>query len=199
MLRIKKDKFKTLVEEPNVIEEPVLVKDILVKSKRGRKSKKYIQQQLELQKETNNNLFFNSHEVISNNDNLSNVVICTSPNELNVDQIKLPAKKRGRKPKGGKIVQQPLLISNVKESKPNIILHLKCCLKDLEHNLISNNIDSYNFNCKSDLTYDIISINNNSKSLENDIVNNNLPNNYNDFNDAIYHRLLLIEIGEILI
>ena len=116
------------------------------------------------------------------------MVINTSINELNVDQIKSPAKKRGRKPKGGKIVQQPLLISNLKESKPNIILHIKCCLKDLENNLMLNNIDSYNFNCKGDLTYDIISVNNNFKSLENDNVNNNLPNKYNDFNKDNIHN-----------
>jgi hypothetical protein len=42
-----------------------------------------------------------------------------------------PLKKRGRKPKGGKIVQniQPI---TTKDKKPNIILHLKCFIKDLE-------------------------------------------------------------------
>ena len=41
------------------------------------------------------------------------------------------AKKRGRKPKGGKIVQLPVAVVSVKEEKANVILHLKCFIKDL--------------------------------------------------------------------
>ena len=47
--------------------------------------------------------------------------------ETEVDaEVKQIAKKRGRKPKGGKIVQQ--LVSNEPDATPkqNIILHLKC-------------------------------------------------------------------------
>uniref|UniRef100_A0A6C0ARU6 MYM-type domain-containing protein n=1 Tax=viral metagenome TaxID=1070528 RepID=A0A6C0ARU6_9ZZZZ len=68
-----------------------------------------------------------------------------------------PVKKRGRKPKGGKIIQQMVQLNNDKEVKPNVILHLKCCLKDLQTNiLITNNFDSFNFSNKSQLSYDII-------------------------------------------
>lgn len=43
-------------------------------------------------------------------------------------------KKRGRKPKGGKIIE-PDIHGNVTEtvSIPNVILHLKCCVQDLEN------------------------------------------------------------------
>ena len=44
------------------------------------------------------------------------------------------AKKRGRKPKGGKITIQPQTNSNIQNELPNIILHLKCSLSDLNKN-----------------------------------------------------------------
>ena len=42
-----------------------------------------------------------------------------------------PPKKRGRKPKGGKIVQHSFELNAVVEPSPNIILHLKCSMKDI--------------------------------------------------------------------
>lgn len=79
--------------------------------------------------------------------------------ELESDAV-VPTKKRGRKPKGGKIV-----VSNLggnmplPEDKPNIILHLKCSSKDLLNNAPANDkleIESYNFASKNELSYDII-------------------------------------------
>ena len=49
---------------------------------------------------------------------------------LSDDNKPLP-KKRGRKPKGGKIIQQTVVNNNSKDTEPNIILHLKCSLKDI--------------------------------------------------------------------
>ena len=67
-------------------------------------------------------------------------------------------KKRGRKPKGGKIVQQKLLNQHDQPSKPNIMLHLKCSISDLTGNNIENSIDSFAFaNSKSELAYEIVS------------------------------------------
>jgi hypothetical protein len=40
-------------------------------------------------------------------------------------------KKRGRKPKGGKLIQKPVEEESVSTIQPNVILHLKCSLKDL--------------------------------------------------------------------
>jgi hypothetical protein len=65
-------------------------------------------------------------------------------------------KRRGRKPKGGKIIQQPVPLNVNKESKPNVILHLKCSLKDL-YGLPNTNIDSFTFpSSKTELTYEIM-------------------------------------------
>jgi hypothetical protein len=71
---------------------------------------------------------------------------------------KIITKKRGRKPKGGKIVLQMLSNLSVSESKPNIILHLKCSLKDLQNDFFSNNsLESFHFSSgKNDLNYEII-------------------------------------------
>ena len=55
-------------------------------------------------------------------------------------------KKRGRKPKGGKIIQKIESHKNVIVPEPNIILHLKCNLSDLNKNLVPETIDTYDFN-----------------------------------------------------
>ena len=67
-------------------------------------------------------------------------------------------KKRGRKPKGGKIVNNLIPLNNVIEPKTNIILHLRCSVKDLENDVFkTSTIEGFNFsNNKNDLTYDNI-------------------------------------------
>ena len=52
-------------------------------------------------------------------------------NNTHPDEETPPAKKRGRKPKGGKIIQEITPLTIKKETKPNVILHLKCSFKDL--------------------------------------------------------------------
>lgn len=61
------------------------------------------------------------------------------------------AKKRGRKPKGGKIVQQLHDLSPPPDERQNIILHLKCSMKDLQP--CHDKIHSYN---NHDLNYEIV-------------------------------------------
>jgi len=67
-------------------------------------------------------------------------------------------KRRGRKPRGGKIIEQPVQLNLTKESKPNVILHLKCSLKDLVGNGVTNqSIESFGFTTnKNDLSYEIV-------------------------------------------
>jgi hypothetical protein len=78
-------------------------------------------------------------------------------------------KKRGRKPKGGKIIQQIIQLNNVKETKPNVILHLKCSLKDLKStNLFGSNLDGYSFSHPNNLYFDTI---HNENDNFNDIIN----------------------------
>jgi hypothetical protein len=92
-------------------------------------------------------------------------------------------KKRGRKPKGGKIIQQVVLNDNNREIKPNVILHLKCSIKDLYTNSLSeNDIQSYNFSNISKLSYDVINENNlfNNNNNNEQIVISNEKSNDND-------------------
>lgn len=84
-------------------------------------------------------------------------------------------KKRGRKPKGGKIIQQSMIIETQKNDKPNVILHLKCSMKDLQNSgSINDSVESYAFNKSSNLCYDVIGSENinsvNSISVTNAIV-----------------------------
>ena len=74
--------------------------------------------------------------------------------ELDKNNVKIP-KKRGRKPKGGKIIIQPQDLEKEVVSKMNIILHLKCNLSDIDKgevkkqtnkcNNLSNQYSNYNF------------------------------------------------------
>ena len=78
-----------------------------------------------------------------------------------------PVKKRGRKPKGGKIldVNNKNNIENI--ILPNVIIHLKCSLKDLKEK--NNTIQSYNNNDfgfeKIDIVYEQ-SINTSDASMD---------------------------------
>ena len=58
--------------------------------------------------------------------------------------VKIP-KKRGRKPKGGKIIETSKILENVKAPEPNIILHLKCRMADLNQNTTNYNIETFQF------------------------------------------------------
>ena len=134
--------------------------DSIIKPKRGRKSKKDM---LLLEKEQNVSIQINeienkNEEFFDNTE--ENIILISSLDvhvEAEVDINKPVSKKRGRKPKGGKIIQQVSTIGLQQNVKPNIILHLKCSLKDLMNNTNSNNIESYNFPNKGELFYNIIS------------------------------------------
>jgi hypothetical protein len=71
----------------------------------------------------------------------------TSNEIVTIDEphVEVPSKKRGRKPKGGKVLQ---LVSNETLSTnvvPNIILHLKCNMQDIKDNVFSpDDIASFN-------------------------------------------------------
>jgi hypothetical protein len=187
------------------------------KQKRGRKPKnanaaienKVLEEPLTILEKDNNIIFSiqetkndnnnenkdinNNNENNENEDNEDNVVLSSTQEET-----KPAGKKRGRKPKGGKIIQQVVPLNNNKESKPNVILHLKCSVKDLQSNTsLSSNIESFNFSSKNDLNYEIINSNqnnNNNVSQSNNYSSNysstnlnnndNYSNNINDDNDV---------------
>ena len=172
--------------------------ETVVLKKRGRKSKKELElaQQKQISEMQNNiNVIIEETEPVVNEllenevidsenlhliDSLNNEITNTNDNCLlcdnyndneKSDEKPLP-KKRGRKPKGGKIIQQSVFIDNNKETKPNVILHLKCSLKDLQANtLLENNIESFNFSNTAQLSFDII---NDKKKLEKNIIQPNI-------------------------
>lgn len=177
-----------------------------IKPKRGRRTKKEIEAAKALaDAETQPKIIVDQPKVetiaeIQNAENIELSIVGDDTNDANAENIimddisnenvivKPGVKKRGRKPKGGKIIQQTLPITIQKETKPNIILHLKCSLKDLtsdgEHNsnFTSANIDPYNFvSNNGDLTYEILA----SNLLNNPI---NYANNYAN-NDESYTNI----------
>jgi len=89
--------------------------------------------------------------------------ISESENQENSQKI---PKKRGRKPKGGKIIKPPVNKENDQPVKPNIILHLKCSLNEVSDNIFSlgvnydpnvvENVDGYSFSINKELSYDYI-------------------------------------------
>jgi hypothetical protein len=91
---------------------------------------------------------------------------------------KFDNKKRGRKPKGGKIVQQLIANQNSKENKINIILHLKCSLKDLQNNQQSP-LEYYNF--VNDYHYE---------TLKNDSLKNNSDSNSNNLSEKGFYEMV---------
>ena len=165
--------------------------ETIVKLKRGRKSKKELliinEQKYLKELELKDNITCSIEETFENkiaeplliDDN--NIIVCL---DKNTDIQQNVTKKRGRKPKGGKIIQQIIPLNNNMDPKPNVILHLKCSLKDLQTNtLLSSNVESFNFSsCKGDLSYeiigsdentdfkDIVTLDNDSKYYEDDIM-----------------------------
>jgi len=108
-------------------------------------------------------------------------------------------KKRGRKPKGGKIISNLSASINDVSEIPNIILHLKCHIKDLKsHETISNydyspsveEVQSYNqstntFQCSEiDLTHDDYE--------DRYDTNDNEPENNDQMSQSDNHKLPLI-------
>lgn len=136
------------------------------KKKRGRKSKK----ELEIMK----NLELEKHE----EDN----------------EIKQP-KKRGRKPRGGKIFPKINSNNSIINEKNNIILHLKCSLSDIDNKNYDENIEHFQFNETkiADLNYEVINKKQNitySTNYDKDN-NNDLDNDKNTSNNSksIYEKI----------
>jgi hypothetical protein len=164
------------------------------KNKRGRKSKKELLMMANNTHNSNTNNILKMEEFIKHDDDDDNnniILTKISDYDEHID-VKPIAKKRGRKPKGGKIIQQVKNVVEVKESKPNIILHLKCYLKDLHNNIFcSNNINGYDFTCNKNELYEVIS--NNEEvflNTKNCVINTNDDDGYisNGSNDENIYK-----------
>ena len=155
------------------------------------------------------NVELNIYENVINDDttNISenSVVIISKPEnpgetpDENPDETpdeKPPVKKRGRKPKGGKIIQQVVSNEPQKEDKPNIILHLKCSMKDLQNTTQNNGfVESYNsLGCKNDLTYEVIG--NENSSTFNDKNTTTISNLDNDYDVEVDDDLICKDVNK---
>ena len=179
---------------------------VVVKQKRGRKPKNPIINDniLISIEETNDKPIINdiicdsiqNNETDENNenDNTLNTQTFLFTDSNSLESQKPVGKKRGRKPKGGKIIQQITPLNVNKETKPSIILHLKCSMKDLKNStFLDSNIESFHFGSNNDLSYEIINSddndadnNTNNFHINNDIINDS--NKYID-NDQQYTNL----------
>ncbi len=93
------------------------------------------------------------------------------------------AKKRGRKPKGGKITEKKKINETKSEIKTNIILHLRCNKSDIK---INNDYDPTIYNIEpyenDRIQYDIIESPNKTNIKENESINKGKNNLYDKLN-----------------
>tara|TARA_X000000950_G_scaffold68766_1_gene85095 strand:+ start:8271 stop:9314 length:1044 start_codon:yes stop_codon:yes gene_type:complete len=91
-----------------------------------------------------------------------NIQIEINANEIPNEQIPPVVKKRGRKPKGGKIITKEKNNIDTSTTIPNVILHLKCFLNEINN---TNNIENEaNFIYNPSVPPEIESFNQNEKS-----------------------------------
>jgi hypothetical protein len=123
---------------------------------------------------------------------IENIVI----SEENVNE-KPPQKKRGRKPKGGKIIQQIIPATIVKDEKPNVILHLKCSMRDLQaQNGFGASLEPFHFsNNKNELNYDMLDSGNDVTADQTPTYNANPQQIFNETKTTI--RTTIIEEANI--
>jgi hypothetical protein len=146
--------------------EPLIEEDPVIKIKRTRRSKK-TEVSVVATNEVKNPIELIMTETISNTD----INFDLESTSILEPKINPPLKKRGRKPKGGKIIQQIISTNNVKNDAPNVILHLKCSMKELYNtptdmnptlapNTVNNYgtdiLDNYSFSSKPELMYNIL-------------------------------------------
>jgi len=149
-------------------DEPNTLSGVVVK-KRGRKSKKELelaqQQQNESQTQTqtqikeNINVIIEETNIFSNSDTIENLI--------NSDDLDYEEENEVKD-------NNEISTDNSfnKETKPNVILHLKCSLKDLQTNSsINSDIQGFNFNGTNQLAYEII---NAQPSVSNQNSNNDI-------------------------
>jgi hypothetical protein len=170
----------------------------MVPKKKGRKPKSY-HENLKLLALANNvsdisNTYCNT---IVTNIASANVTNILSNIEITTDICKnIIHKKRGRKPKGGKIIEQKKIIIELNQ-KPNIILHLNCKLRDIiigelnyspiVYNIkeFDNTITNYDYIKSNQDTLNDEHISNNEDTLNNEHISNNeyISNNDNISNN----------------
>ena len=157
--------------------------------KRGRKPKNIEETEKSINKDINKDKDkdkdINDTTIIEEDEPNINITI--------VEEDKPLAKKRGRKPKGGKIIQQIIPVNMSDELRPNVILHLKCSLKDLQLTMMGSDVQSYTFENTEPLMYNVI-----HKETEEDndtgFINNNEPECTTiNSNKEVWKKLKILE------
>ena len=121
----------------------------------------------------------------------SNIVYTSSVNTEENEKI---PKKRGRKPKGGKVISQLTNTEISIDTKTNVILHLKCGKSDINCTE-TNNLDSFNFNYNKNINLNYLNIENTSTNFSNQNPSNLNNENEESFSDnnsenkLIYQKL----------
>ena len=130
---------------------------------------------------------------------IETVNIITESEIPTVIEEKIP-KKRGRKPKGGKVVnniQNDNIISNI---IPNIILHLKCSKQDIDHCSENTQIDTYQFNNTKNYDFNYLQLSNDvTNNIISSSTSNNISNSISDNtidNSNVYFSIIKNSIGQ---
>ena len=113
---------KTIYENENIVVVVDAAAPVVEKKKRGRK--KLIKP--EVASNVNTVVASTINNDVNGGENCENADITAPPVVVH--------KKRGRKPRGGKIIQENLVLNNNVPELPNVILHLKCVMSDLNAN-----------------------------------------------------------------
>jgi len=147
-----------------------------LKKKRGRKKKSEIISNQLSQNTNTNEPSINIIMTIEENESTSDNLMDPSNEQLNINEPVL--KKRGRKPKGGKLILKPNEKIDSVKTVANVILHLKCSMQELnEHNSKLNQIFTDPLSYNPNIPPSILSFNiNESKQFskyETDEISNN--------------------------
>jgi len=107
--------------------------------------------------------------------------------QCEIDESSTPqpeVKKRGRKPKGGKLIEKNAKENNVTNVPTNVILHLKCSLKDIEEQNEHNITDPLNYSASIPPTIKAYDHINDGQFFELKTTEDNQPNAYTDIHNG---------------
>jgi hypothetical protein len=142
-----------------------------IAKKRGRKSKKEI---MLLQEQEQERISARQLNADTNNDiggDTNAIESIEEHSEIPSSEEPKTFKKRGRKPKGGKIIQQTTNNDTHTDEKQNVILHLKCSMADLSETPNyenGNSLDAYNTDICNETMYNYEPIVNSSDEHKNE-------------------------------
>ena len=112
-------------------------------------------------------------------------------------------KKRGRKPKGGKIIEDANKEFENEEVVSNVILHLKCSKNDIENSFTDNSILSHNLlsSKATDLSFQIVDTTESNNIITSHNDNNNMLKrnhiNINHYNNITTNNINITNINNI--